>query len=39
MILTLEQRFAAADLLLSQLESQQNLLTAFLDAQKTASGN
>jgi flagellar hook-associated protein 2 len=39
MILTLEQRFSAADLLLSQLESQQDLLTSFLDAQKLASKN
>ncbi len=31
-IITLEQRFAAADLLLSQLESQQNLLTEFIKA-------
>lgn len=39
MILTLEQRFTAADLLVSQLESQQSMLTTFLDAQKAASKN
>jgi flagellar capping protein FliD len=37
MIVTLEQRFAAADLLLSQLESQQDMLTSFLDTQKGAN--
>ncbi|MEX2303940.1 MAG: flagellar filament capping protein FliD [Bryobacterales bacterium] len=39
MILTLEARFAAADLLLTQLQGQQETLTAFLDAQKLASRN
>jgi flagellar hook-associated protein 2 len=39
MILTLEQRFNATDLLLTQLESQQDTLTAFLDAQKAAIKN
>lgn len=38
MILTLEQRFTATDLLLTQLESQQTMLTNFL-AQKAASKN
>ena len=33
MIATLEARFAAADLLLSQLEAQQNLLTTLFEAQ------
>jgi flagellar capping protein FliD len=39
LILTLEARFAAADLLLSQLEAQQDTLTQFLEAQKIASRN
>jgi flagellar capping protein FliD len=39
LIFTLESRFAAADLLLSQLEVQQDTLTAFLDARKLASKN
>jgi flagellar capping protein FliD len=39
MILTLEARFSAADLLLTQLQAQQDTLTAFLDAQKLAKQN
>ena len=38
-ITNLEQRFSAADLLLTQLQSQQEALTAFLDAQKEANKN
>jgi flagellar hook-associated protein 2 len=38
-ITNLEKRFSAADLLLTQLQSQQEALTAFLDAQKDANKN